>query len=321
MYHPKLPQTQPARRRRDAEERDQADSSSLPGTNFPLLNLDDLYFDQVTPLENSDANSGQHASSASWTQFNEQEFQRQMRSLAADETQHSSHQQYHWPTLPDFPSTDRNQTFARWAFAMVRSRFKTSGIKSGNKRRQGDISSIQRAQRAYPIICDIQQTQIARTQRAMQNGPVLVDYTEAMERGAGNCGEMSGAAAQMINRSGGYAEQYQVDDLGTHGFTLVGRPPATARDHVRFSDYEDCWVVDPWAGIVCEARNYCDDFELKMHLWAQQNKHIRTRDAQWVPANDSAWIRAVTNNPKSVRVRQSWFDLGVARQRFPGHID
>ncbi len=195
----------------------------------------------------------------------------------------------------------RNQYFARMSYVKVRNRFRKQGIKSGNKVRVDDEESKARQWRAADYVLNIQKA-------IWESGVFPYDFTLAMEMGAGNCGEMSGIAAQMINRNGGYAAQYRVDNKGTHAFTLVGQTPAGAVDHVAFSDYKGCWVVDPWAGIVCKAANYVEEFRRKMNLWARNGKYILNH-GEWIFANDPAWLNAVVNGYKCATLNPTDFNL------------
>ncbi|EGY28291.1 hypothetical protein Rin_00017830 [Candidatus Regiella insecticola 5.15] len=181
--------------------------------------------------------------------------------------------------------------FARTAFRLIRKRFKDVGVKSASKFIAGNAKSEKRLQRAEHTLRDVREK--APQSKEPRN------YSYAWERAAGNCGEMSGIAVQLINKSGGYARRYLVDNKGTHVFALVGIPPKTATDNVHFSDYNGCWIVDPWAGIVCEASQYTKCFETKMNQWSKQNKMIYSPCLKsWVSANNADWLKAVTKNNK-----------------------
>lgn len=184
--------------------------------------------------------------------------------------------------------------FARTAFGLVRNRFKNIGIKSANKYNFGNAESVERMELANLKLPDVRK-KINQTDKD-KGSP---NYRYAWEMAVGNCSEMAGIAAQLINASGGYAKQYRVDDKGTHAFTLVGIPPNTATDNVHFSDYDGCWVVDPWAGIVCEASQYTQCFETKMNQWSKKNKMIYDYCLDsWIKANSADWLKAVTNGHK-----------------------
>lgn len=206
--------------------------------------------------------------------------------------------QYKLPTFPRDISLASNEDLARWAFMEVRARFKSLGVKSGNKVRWRDLDSLRRVELAAPVVCGIQEDIYKQT--------LLLNFTAAMEKGAGNCGEMSGAAAQMINNSGGYAAQYRVDNYGTHAFSLVGSPSENAIDHVDFSDYDGCWIVDPWAGIVCKASSYTVEFRFKMMIWALKEKYVYTH-GEWAVADSDNWVNAVTLGSKHVNINPSQF--------------
>ncbi|MDR5759534.1 hypothetical protein [Caballeronia sp. LZ035] len=187
-----------------------------------------------------------------------------------------------------------DEIYSRRAFAMVRNQFRKVGFKSGNKVRPDDPASVQRAEAANDMVIALQDCVY---------GTMPPDFVLPMIWGCGNCGEMSGAAARLLRRAGVPASIHAVDDKGSHAFTLVGEIPEHARDNVRLTDYDGCWVVDAWAGIVCPATRYCETFLRKMDTWAQRGKKI-LHNKRWIRANDLSWLDAVINGPKHPAVAQ-----------------
>lgn len=185
-------------------------------------------------------------------------------------------------------SGSTNEHYARWSFSVVRDTFRSGGVRSGNKFRKGDARSIHRLLAAMATVPAVQSA-------IYRNTPT--DYSPALFARAGNCQEMAGAAAQLIVSNGGQGTVYAVDYQGSHAFTLVGRVPASAQDHVGLQDYEDCWVVDPWAGLVCPAQDYCHAFDQKMAKWAGQHKALSWNN-EWIEPTDPHWLLAVMNGPK-----------------------
>lgn len=208
---------------------------------------------------------------------------------------------YKIPLIDYHQKDGASKAFAKLAFEVVRTRFSTLGVKSGNKRTPSEAKSMERLNRACGIVFDVQNKIYSKSQLEGVN-----DFTLSMEQGAGNCGEMSGIVAQIINASGGKAAQYRVDDFGTHAFALSGEPPAGAVDHIKMSDYKGCWVVDPWAGIVCEAHNYCDEFKTKMNKWALKGKEVFSHGS-WMIADNPLWVNAVINGEKKVNISHNNF--------------
>lgn len=195
--------------------------------------------------------------------------------------------------------------YAQEAFKLVRDRFKETGIKSSNKRYSPDSDKYSDAQRRLDVA---QQTVYQVQQKKRQQhfdkrfGP---DYTLAMEAGAGNCGEMAGSAAQIVNKSGGYAEQWFIPGQD-HSFTIVGRPPAKPKSD--FSNFDGCWVADPWTGIVCEAKDYPKKYVDKMNEWADQKKEVffyddKLKKAGWWPANRDLSLESFNSQKKSALYR------------------
>ncbi|MGY3901274.1 hypothetical protein ACW5XF_02215 [Aeromonas lusitana] len=213
--------------------------------------------------------------------------------------------------LPIFEKIEHdNLLLSLRAYKAVRDRFSDLGKKSGNKVKKSDATDILRQNDTATLVCETQKNIYFS---ASSNG--FYDFTTSMEKGVGNCGEMSGAAAQIVNKSGGYATQYCVDNKGSHAFALSGKPPLGATDHIKMSDYNGCWVIDPWAGIFCEAPYYCQQFEAKMKKWASKNKQILTWNEQipsqavWIPADTQSWINAVVNGIKTISISNERFSL------------
>ncbi|WP_429220222.1 hypothetical protein [Aeromonas veronii] len=214
-------------------------------------------------------------------------------------------QQYQMPLINYHQKNDANKVFSYLAFDIVRERFSKLGVKSGNKRTPSDIKSMERLKRASFVVFDVQ-SEI--NSKYISEG--INDFSLSMEKGAGNCGEMSGVVAQIINASGGKAAQYRVDDSGTHAFALSGEPPISAIDHINMSDYSGCWVIDPWAGIVCEANNYCEEFTRKMNKWALKGKEVYSHGG-WMEANNPLWINAVVKGEKKVNIPHDRFKVAL----------
>ncbi|ASX26147.1 hypothetical protein [Candidatus Williamhamiltonella defendens] len=226
-------------------------------------------------------------------------------------------QKCHTDEIPSIESVKNkmysNEFLAKNAFELVRKRFKNA-VKSVNKIKFLDPKSLERQNKACNALDDIRGPNIQGH---------MVNYSESWEKGVGNCGEMSEIAAQFINKSEGYATQYKVDNKRTHVFTLVGIPPRTAEDHIHFSDYDNCWVVDPWAGIVCEASQYTKRFEEKMNQWSENKKHkmIITVEwtksnqpyAKWTKPNNSNWLDTVVKGNKVPIYPESYYSESRAK--------
>ncbi|MDR5782529.1 hypothetical protein QCE63_24300 [Caballeronia sp. LZ065] len=181
-----------------------------------------------------------------------------------------------------------DEHYARWSFNIVRDTFLSGGAKSANKFRKGDAHSIHRVQAAMRAVAAVQEA-------TYRNAPT--DYSAVLLSRAGNCQEMAGAAAQLILSNGGQATVYAVDYQGSHAFTLVGHVPPGAIDHVGLQDYDGCWVVDPWAGLVCPARDYCGAFDQQMSTWAGRHKLLSWNN-EWIEPTDPHWLLAILNGPK-----------------------
>lgn len=81
-------------------------------------------------------------------------------------------------------------------------------------------------------------------------------------------------------------------------FTVIGGPDsAVERATVDFAEpeWKDAWIVDPWAGITCEAKDYTRMFERRMAQWEREGKTIWTSRSFGITGTfesplDDAWI-------------------------------
>lgn len=116
----------------------------------------------------------------------------------------------------------------------------------------------------------------------------------------GNCGELASASAKLTIENGGYAEKWEFAE-DDHAFTVIGKPPEVTT--VDFKTWIGCWVVDPWANIVCEAPEYVSAFNKKMIQWADKGKAIASilytnGDITFKHPLSKNWISAITSSKK-----------------------
>ncbi|WP_416414611.1 hypothetical protein [Pantoea sp. App145] len=290
--------------------------SGIGNSNFYNSTLND-FFDPVHAGNHNIPNSLNHPPQSMDSNIAEaRHIQNLQRLLDGPPVERNESEEiYTLPSIPDYRHLERsgfnkNKYFAESANTIIRERFKQVGTKSENKMRINDPNSIARIIKAWFDIdkaVDHKKKAWCGLDRVSGHNrmpPFYPDTTLAMKLGAGNCGEMSGIADQIINQSGGYSRQYQVDKKGTHAFTLVGKPSPYAKDSIHFSDYDNCWVVDPWANIVCKASEYTETFIKKMDEWTNKGKAIRT-NVDWVFANNPEWVNAVVEGSKHQMLPES----------------
>lgn len=119
-----------------------------------------------------------------------------------------------------------------------------------------------------------------------------------LKSGAGNCGEMALLSGDIIEKSGGKAQQWYVAG-GDHVFTVVGGPASAGKATVDFSqaEWKDAWIVDPWADISCKASEYTELVKNKMAEWDAKGLQIYTR-GEWRKPMDPQWIKELTTLEK-----------------------
>jgi hypothetical protein len=115
---------------------------------------------------------------------------------------------------------------------------------------------------------------------------------------------MAWAAKKIIDESGGIAEIWQMTG---HTFTVVGVPSGTIGKTVDFSEpaFKDAWVVDPWGGISCPAKEFIVHLDLRMLAWQAEGKMLLAPDTLnptgphiWESPTDPEWINDILNGEK-----------------------
>jgi hypothetical protein len=112
---------------------------------------------------------------------------------------------------------------------------------------------------------------------------------------AGNCREMTCVALAYLRRQGQDipARMISIAHPGDHVFLLVGGgalldptdpPSSVSALCVRATGTLDSYVVDPWAGVLCQTRNYFTAFVDKMRKWDGREKEV-FNGSQWARPN------------------------------------
>ncbi|WP_294735031.1 DUF6543 domain-containing protein [uncultured Pseudomonas sp.] len=195
-------------------------------------------------------------------------------------------------TKPDnfagLTEAQKNQFYAQKAKESVDRAMKATGLGPSNQ--VHSIADIKRADAASQTIGWLRKTANPRTHDL---------GAQAMKSGAGNCGEMSLLARDIITKSGGKAYTWGAGDA--HAFTVVGGPSILPGDTVDFSQAEwaDAWIVDPWAEIACPARQYTAELEAAMKRWDALGWKIREGANPNMSPLDNNWTNTLFNLPKS----------------------
>lgn len=182
----------------------------------------------------------------------------------------------------------KNQFYALSSKESVDRAMKATGLGSGN--RVTSLSDIKRAGAANQALTWLRET---------ANSKIRDLGAESLKSGAGNCGEMSVLARDIITQSGGNAYTWGAGEV--HTFTVVGGPSILPGETVDFSQaqWNDAWVVDPWAEIACPAKQYTSELEATMKRWNGLGWKL------WMGANpdmsplDKSWTNTLFNLPKS----------------------
>lgn len=129
------------------------------------------------------------------------------------------------------------------------------------------------------------------------------NYTEViLKTGAGNCDQMAHVARELIRVNGGHAHIWGMSPPA-HAFVVVGAPTAPLTHTLDFKEagWADLWICDPWAAIVCPARDYMKQLNEKMITWSLQDISVFFNDQgtyRWGQANDQHWLALLNDGLK-----------------------
>lgn len=182
----------------------------------------------------------------------------------------------------------KNRFYALSAKESVDRAMKATGLGPSNQIRS--LSDIKRADAANEALAWLRKTANPRTNDL---------GAQALKSGAGNCGEMSLLAQDIINESGGRAYTWSAGDA--HAFTVVGGPSVLPAGTADFSQaqWADAWIVDPWAEIACPARQYTAELEATMKRWDALGWKIREIGNPNMSPLDNHWTNTLFNLPKT----------------------
>ncbi|MNF94071.1 hypothetical protein D3C84_767700 [compost metagenome] len=189
------------------------------------------------------------------------------------------------PGFSSFTESTQNRLFAAGAKQQIDDQLSATGLGPANQRITGDPSDKQRQAKAEPVV-------IWEYERmGAPNGARVM-----MKTGAGNCDQMAAAAAIIVCMSGGGADLWSMPG---HVFTVVGGPAkGTVSSTIDFSEsaFRDAWVVDPWADIICQAKDYKDELANRMRFWSSEGRKVITTHGkppnlvtEWLAPTDKIW--------------------------------
>ncbi|NNA96074.1 hypothetical protein [Pseudomonas gessardii] len=187
----------------------------------------------------------------------------------------------------------QNRVYAQGARKAVDEQFQATGIRSANQQVPGLAGEAARSETATEMVGWLY------TRTGAPNYSEMV-----LKTGAGNCDQMAKVAVDTINASGGSARIAQVKG---HTFAIVGGPPGQPRSKGFVGpEWDDAWVVDPWAGITCRAADYPAAFKARMQEWSQSGRRILISDggtpprSVWSDPMEPRWISATVDGEAQV---------------------
>jgi hypothetical protein len=193
-------------------------------------------------------------------------------------------------TPQDFSSItleQQNRFYAERSKVSVQTALQATGLGPGNLVRSPKDKA--RMDAAWAVISWLRKT----AQGRVENNADLF-----LKSGVGNCFEMSSLAKDIVNNSGGRASVWgaSVD----HAFTVIGGPN-NPRPTIDFSEdvWKDAWIVDPWAGIACPARDYTKAIETAMKDGEAKGIRINTGGEETISPMDKDWIEGLTKGLKT----------------------
>ncbi|WP_433931338.1 hypothetical protein AB3662_44205 [Sorangium cellulosum] len=190
--------------------------------------------------------------------------------------------------------------------------------KSINKRNNSDEKHKERLEsKFYPIWVNQRQMAYARVKKGTSQTmsmEELLDYGRRVEQEkVGNCFDLSALTTLLLARSGA-AHDMVVDVVrlgillpgeansgfssGDHAFVVLNPPPAdeNGRYPGDFGGWGDAIIVDPWANIACDARDFPERWAQKMRKWKDKGKEIDTVTATGAgtkPPDQHPWIDGI----------------------------
>ena len=191
------------------------------------------------------------------------------------------------------PAEQQNRLYAEGARKAVDEQFQATGIRSANQQVPGLAGEVARSNTATEMVGWLY------TRTGSSN------YSEVvLKTGAGNCDQMAKVAVDTINASGGHGRIAQVKG---HTFAIIGGPPGQPRSKGFVGpEWDDAWVVDPWAGITCRAADYPALFKARMQEWSQSGRRILISDGATPPSSvwsdpmEPRWIAATVDGEAQV---------------------
>lgn len=191
------------------------------------------------------------------------------------------------------PTEQQNRLYAEGGRTAVDEQFKATGIRSANQQVPGLAGEVTRNQTASEMVGWLY------TRTGAPNYSEMV-----LKTGAGNCDQMAKVAVDTINASGGNARIAQVKG---HTFAVVGGPPGQPRSKGFVGpEWDEAWVVDPWAGITCRAADYPAQFKARMQEWSLSGRRILISDGATPPSSvwsdpmEPRWITATVDGEAQV---------------------
>jgi hypothetical protein len=96
----------------------------------------------------------------------------------------------------------------------------------------------------------------------------------------GNCGEMTAVALYFLRirmADANIAYAHLLEGSGDHAFAVVGDtslPLTMFDDLATLQPNKDTFIVDPWANVFCDIKEYPAKFRKKMDDWTNQGKLV-----------------------------------------------
>ena len=193
-----------------------------------------------------------------------------------------------WPTT----DTDMNEIVetVHATQATVRQHFRPR--KSANKCR---ISDLRVKPAATPDLVRVLNTFDILAPLQAADAPLI----KRLQANVGNCHEMASYAHHIAERLGLSSSIWALRDPelghGAHAFCVIAEPGNYAARAKPANPLQGRgWVIDPWAGIVCDITDYDARIRQKMAKWAGEKKHIFCSERQtWMSPIDPRWLDAL----------------------------
>lgn len=184
-------------------------------------------------------------------------------------------------------ATARTLDLSKLVVAETRENIYKKSYKSSNKRNDSKRGKIVEDQRTAFAGKEIFHTM---RYRALSMNELVQRISRA---GGNNCDGLAKIACEKMRERGSNAWVMMIPGYHACAIIFPGMPPSGRLPDDLAELPEGTVIADPWANLVCEAKEYAEAYRGKMKKWAAEHKQVRMNDGTWVSPMDPKWLNKV----------------------------